>query len=172
MRHNKFIGWDTFLSMVDQVQRVSPWLSRQIAKHASEWPYWYSGLRIKDWRDNQVWVHLPLSFRNAIEGEVCLGHMQLGADLCMRLLLLRYRQEFPFRYRVMSSRGEIHHMVNQSVDFRFSISQTEWERLRLDLSRDSRGEAEFACFAYLTDGRLAGTFTFHLAFTLEKFLPA
>src|SRR5262245_44712971 len=96
MRHNKIIGWDRFLGVVEQVQKFSPWLSRQIAKRASEWPFWYSGLTIKEWQDRQAWVELPQSFRNSVDNEITQGHLVLGAELSVRLVLLRLRQEFPF----------------------------------------------------------------------------
>ena len=172
MRHNKIIGWERFLGVVEKVQKVSPWLSRQIAKRASEWPFWYSGVQIKEWRDSQVWVHLPMSFRNTVEGEICQGHLLLAGELTLRLLLLRHRQEFPFRYRLLSSGVETHHSVDQSVDIKFEIGFNEWERIRLELARDSRSTAEFALNANLADGRLAASFHFRVAFELEKFLPA
>ncbi|MGZ3723767.1 MAG: hypothetical protein ACXVA9_12580 [Bdellovibrionales bacterium] len=172
MRHNKIIGWESFLEVVERVQKVSPWLSRQIAKRASEWPFWPSGVQIKEWRDTQVWVQMPLSFRNSIEGEITQGHLVLAGELVMRLLLLRYRQEFPFRYRITSSQFQTHHAVDQAVDIKFSIGFEEWERIRLELARESRSLGEFAFSASLVDGRLAGSFTFQVAFELEKFLPA
>lgn len=172
MRHNKIIGWQTFLEVVEQVQKVSPWLSRQIAKRASEWPFWYSGLTIREWRDSQVQVHLPLSFRNSVDGEICQGHLLLGAELTLRLVLLHYRQEFPFRYRLHSSRMDLDHPVDQSVDYRFEISKGEFERLRLDLAREGQAQTEFVVRSFLSDGRSAGSFHFQAAFELEKFLPA
>ena len=172
MRHNKIIGWESFLEVVERVQKVSPWLSRQIAKRASEWPFWPSGVQIKDWRDQQVWVQLPISFRNSVEGEITQGHLLLAGELVMRLLLLRYRQEFPFRYRIVSSQIQTHHAVDQSVDIKFAIAFEEWERIRLELARESRSLGEFAFSASLADGRLAGSFTLQVAFELEKFLPA
>jgi len=172
MRHNKIIGWENFLEVVERVQRVSPWLSRQIAKRASEWPFFFSGAHIVDWTDHQAWVQLPLSFRNSIDGEICHGHLLLAGELTLRLLLLRYRQEFPFRYRILSSHLETHHAVDQTVDIKYAISFNEWERIRLELARDSRSLAEFAFSASLADGRLAGSFTVQAAFELEKFLPA
>lgn len=172
MRHNKIIGWEAFLGAVERIQKVSPWLSRQIAKRASEWPFWFSGVRIKEWRENQVWVELPPSFRNSVEGEICHGHLLLAGELVLRLLLLRYRQEFPFRYRLTSSQVEAHHAVDQSVDIKFEIAFNEWERIRLELARGSSSQAEFVFSAALADGRLAGSFTFQVAFELEKFLPA
>jgi hypothetical protein len=172
MRHNKFIGWEAFLGVVEQVQKYSPWLSRQIAKRAAEWPFWYSGLQIKDWHDRQVRVHMPFSIRNTADGEVCQGHLLLGAELTLRLLLLRYRQEFPFRYRITGSRIEGHHTLDQAVDYRFEIAFEEWERLRLEMAGTARADAEFVFQAYLADGRSAATFTFQVAFQLEKFLPA
>jgi hypothetical protein len=172
MRHNKTFGWESFLEVVERVQKVSPWLSRQIAKRASEWPFWPSGVQIKEWRENQVWVGMPCSFRNSVEGEITQGHMLLAGELVIRLLLLRYRQEFPFRYRIVSSKLETHHAVDQAVDIKFAISFDEWERVRLELARDSRSLAEFAFSAALEDGRLAASFTLQVAFDLEKFLPA
>lgn len=172
MRHNKFIGWDRFLGVVEQVQKISPWLSRQIAKRASEWPFWYSGLQIREWDERQVWVHLPHSFRNTVDNEICQGHLLLGAELSLRLVLLRLRQEFPFRYRLQSAQSETHHAVDQAVDFKFSIPFEEWERLRLELARESQAQTEFVMQAQLADGRLAGHFSFRAAFELEKFLPA
>lgn len=172
MRHNKIIGWERFLEVVEQVQKFSPWLSRQIAKRASEWPFWYSGLQIKEWGERQVCVHLPQSFRNSVDGEICQGHLLLGAELALRLVLLRLRQEFPFRYRLLSSGSETHFAVDQSVDFKFSIPFDEWERIRLSLARESTAHAEFALQAQLRDGRSAGHFTIRAAFELEKFLPA
>lgn len=172
MRHNKFIGWDAFLGVVEQVQKVSPWLSRQIAKRASEWPFWYSGLQIKEWNDRQVKVHMPFSVRNSVDGELCQGHLLLGAELTLRLLLLRYRQEFPFRYRIKASRVESHHALDQPVDYKFEIGFDEWERLRLELAKESRGESEFVFHAYLADGRQASSFSFQVGFELEKLLPA
>lgn len=172
MRHNKFIGWDAFLGVVEQVQKVSPWLSRQIAKRASEWPFFYSGLQIKEWGENQVCVHMPQSVRNSVDGELCQGHLLLGAELTLRLLLLRYRQEFPFRYRIESSRVEVRHPLEQAVDYKFGIALEEWERLRLELAGAGTAESEFVFHAYLVDGRMAATFSFQTAFQLEKFLPA
>ena len=171
MRHNKFIGWRTFLEVVENVQKVSPWLSRQIAKRASEWPFWYSGLRVEEWRDRQVRVHMPSSFRNCVDGEVCHGHLLLGAELALRLLLLRYREEFPFRYRVLNSTVETHHVVDQAVEYRCEIPFAEWERLRLELARAGGCENEFTMQAFLQDGRAAASFSFRLGFQLEKFLP-
>lgn len=172
MRHNKIIGWEGFLGIVDRVHKVSPWLSRQIAKGAPELPFLYSGFQVRDWRENQVSVGLELSARNSIEGEIAHGHLLLGAELALRLVLLRHSQEFPFSYRVKGSKLELHHPVDQSVDFRFSLSFEEWERIRLQMARESRASADFVFQAYLADGRSAATFTFETAFQLEKFLPA
>lgn len=172
MRHNKIIGWEKFLGVVEQIEKVSPWLSRQIAKRASEWPFFFSGAQIKDWQEKQVWVELPLSFRNSIDGEICQGHLLLTAELTLRLLLLRYRQEFPFTTRMLGSRIETHHRVDQAVDYRFALGFEDWERIRLTLARESRHRDEFVFTAHLKDGRLAATFTFQVAFELEKFLPA
>jgi hypothetical protein len=172
MRHNKIIGWDRFLGVVEQVQKFSPWLSRQIAKRASEWPFWYSGLTIKEWQDRQVWVELPQSFRNSVDNEITQGHLVLGAELSVRLVLLRLRQEFPFSYRLTGTQSEVLTKVDQSVDFKFSIPFEEWERLRLELARESKALGEFVLQAQLKDGRLAGHFTVRAAFELEKFLPA
>jgi hypothetical protein len=172
MRHNKFIGWERFLGVVDSIQKVSPWLSRQIVKRASEWPFWYSGARIVEWQDRQVGVRMPVSVRNSVEGHICQGHLLLAAELVMRLLLLRQRQEFPFRYRILGGRVETHHAVDQSVDIKFAIGFEEWERIRMELAREQRGLGEFTFSASLRDGRLAASFTFQLAFELEKFLPA
>ena len=172
MRHNKIIGWENFLGFVERIQKFSPWLSRQIAKRASEWPFWPSGVVIRDWRDDQVWVQLPLSFRNAIDGEIAQGHLLLAAELATRLLLLRYAREFPFRYRLTQSTLETHRPVDQTVDIKFAIGFEEWERIRLEMARESTAKAEFAFPALLSDGRLAASFTLHVAFELEKFLPA
>lgn len=172
MRHNKISGWERFFGVLDQLQKLSPWLSRQIAKRASEWPFWYSGAQIQEWREGQVWVQLPMSFRNSVDGEICHGHLILTAELTLRLLLLRYRQEFPFRYRLQRAQAETHHAVDQSVDFKFEIGFEEWERLRLELAKTGRAASEFVFAARLHDGRLAATFTFDVAFELEKFLPA
>ena len=172
MRHNKIIGWERFLGMVEQVQKYSPWLSRQIAKRASEWPFWYSGLSIKEWNERQVWVQLPHSFRNTVDGEISQGHLILGAELSLRLVLLRQRQEFPFRYRLHGVQGETHHVVDQAVNFRFGLTFEEWENIRLSLAREQRMQSEFSVQAQLADGRSAGRFTFQVAFELEKFLPA
>jgi hypothetical protein len=172
MRHNKIIGWESFLGVVERIQKVSPWLSRQIAKRASEWPFWPSGVQIKEWRETQVWLQMPLSFRNSVEGEITQGHLLLAGELALRLLLLRYRQEFPFRYRISNSQLETHRAVDQAVDIKFSIGFEEWEKIRLELARESRAQAEFAFPTILADGRLAGSFTLQVAFELEKFLPA
>jgi hypothetical protein len=172
MRHNKFIGWEGFLTMVEEVQKFSPWLSRQIARRASEWPFWYSGLRIVEWSERQVKLRLPLSFRNTVDGELSYGHVSLGAELALRLLLLRYRQEFPFRYRVLGGRVEVHHRFDQALEYKFAIPFEEWERLRLELARDSKAVTEFVFQAGLVDGRSAASFAFQVAFQLEKFLPA
>lgn len=172
MRHNKFIGWEKFFEAVEKVQKFSPWLSRQIAKRASEWPFWYSGAHIQDWRERQVWIQMPVSFRNSVEGEITHGNLLLAAELAVRLVLLRQRQEFPFRYRLLTSRVETHHFVDQPVDIRLEMSFEEWERLRLELARESRAQIEFAISATLSDGRLAGSFHLQVAFELEKFLPA
>jgi hypothetical protein len=96
----------------------------------------------------------------------------LGAELCLRLVLLRYRHEFPFRYTIKSSRVEIHHPVDQSVDFRFKIDFDEWERIRLQLARGLLSTEEFVVPATLADGRSALQAHFQVAFQLEKFLPA
>ncbi len=170
MRHNKIIGWDRFLGLIEGVQRVSPWLSRQIARRAAEWPYWYSGMVIEEWLDRQVWIRMPLSFRNSVDGEISPGHLLLGAESTLRLLLLRLKQELPFQYRFTASHLEIHHAVNQSVDYKFAIE--DWERIRLELAKTSHATGEFAFSARLQDGRLAASFVFHAAFELEKFLPA
>lgn len=172
MRHNKIVGWDMFIDLVEKVQKVSPWLSRQIAKRAADWPFWFSGVQAKSWDDRLVHVHLPLSVRNAIEGEVSQGHLLLGAELTLRLMLLRFRHEFPFRYRFKGSRVDIHHTVDQSVDYRFQVDKEEWERIRLTLARESVCKSEFVFRATLADGRAAATFTFPVAFQLEKFLSA
>ena len=172
MRHNKYIGWDSFLGVVEKVQRVSPWLSRQIAKRASEWPFFYSGLKIEEWLDRKVKVHMPFSLRNSVDDELCHGHLLLGAELTLRLLLLRYRQEFPFRYHLRTSRVEAHHALKQAVDYKFEISANAWEELRLEMARNSNAEEEFVFHAYLADGRAAATFTFTVSFQLEKFLTA
>jgi hypothetical protein len=172
MRHNKIIGWQRFLGVVEQVQKFSPWLSRQIATRASEWPFWYSGLAIKEWSERQVWVQLPKTFRNSVDNEISMGHLSLGAELSVRLVLLRLRQEFPFRYRLTASSFETHHAVDQSVDFQFSIPFEEWELVRLNLAREGQASAEFAVQARLADGRSCGLFTIRAAFELEKFLPA
>jgi hypothetical protein len=172
MRHNKISGWDRFLEVVEQVQKVSPWLSRQIRNRASEWPFWVSGARVEEWQDHHAWVHLPRSFRNSVDGEICQGHLLLGAELTLRLLLLGFRQEFPFRYRLTGGRVELHHPVDQSVDFKFELSLVDRERIRLELARSMHSEAEFVFPGRLNDGRLAATFTWQVAFDLEKFLPA
>jgi hypothetical protein len=172
MRHNKFVGWDAFLGLVEKVQKVSPWLSRQMATRASEWPFWYSGLQIREWEERRARVHLPLSARTSVDGELCQGHALLGAELTLRLLLLRYRQEFPFRYRLLGSRCEGHHVLDQSLDYKFEIGFEEWERLRLEMARGSEMRSEFVLQAYLADGRAAASYTFQVAFQLEKFLPA
>src|SRR6202012_3914505 len=109
MRHNKIIGWESFLEVVERVQKVSPWLSRQIAKRASEWPFWFSGAEIREWTDDSVWVHLPINFRNSVDGAIGHGHLVLAGELALRLVLLRHRQEFPFRYRIIGSQLETHH---------------------------------------------------------------
>lgn len=172
MRHNKIFTWDRFLETVERIQAISPWLSRQIAKRASEWPFWFSGVTIKDWQEKQVWLQMPVSFRNSVEGEISQGHLLLSSELALRLVLLRQRQEFPFRYHVTSSRVETHHIVDQAVDIRFEIGFEEWERLRLELVKDGRAQGEFAISASLRDGRLAASIHFQVAFELEKFLPA
>ena len=172
MRHNKFIGWERFLEVVERVQKFSPWLSRQIATRASEWPFWYSGLTIKEWGDRQVWVQLPKSFRNSVDEEISTGHLVLGAELALRLVLLRLRQEFPFRYHLRASTSEVHHAVDQAVDFKFALPFEEWENIRLGLAREKSVTADFAMQAQLADGRSCGMFTFRAAFELEKFLPA
>ena len=165
-------NWERFLEVVEQVQRVSPWLSRQISKRASEWPFWFSGAHIQEWQEGQVWVRLPCSFRNSVDGEICQGHLLLAGELTLRLLLLRFRQEFPFRYRLRGGRVETHHVVDQSVDFKFALPAGERERIRLELARSMHSETEFVFSAYLVDGRLAATLTWQVAFDLEKFLPA
>ena len=172
MRHNKIIGWERFFGVLETVQKFSPWLSRQIAKRAAEWPFWFSGVSIREWRDQQVWVHIPPSVRNSVDGEICQGHLLLAAELVLRLLLLRHRQEFPFQYRILGSRVETHNRVDQAVDIKFEIAFNEWERIRQELARASASEGEFVFPARLSDGRLAGSFTFNVGFDLEKFLPA
>lgn len=165
-------NWERFLEVVERVQKVSPWLSRQISKRASEWPFWFSGAQVQEWLEDQVWVRLPLSFRNSVDGEICQGHLLLAGELTLRLLLLRFRQEFPFRYRLSGGRVETHHPVDQSVDFKFALAAGERERIRLELARTMRSEEEFVFSAYLQDGRLAATLTWQVTFDLEKFLPA
>jgi hypothetical protein len=172
MRHNKIIGWERFLGVVEQVHKVSPWLSRQIAQRASEWPFWYSGARIREWREQQVWVELAPSFRNSVEGEISQGHLWLAGELTLRLVLLHYRQEYPFTYRLTSGRIETYHPVEQTVDFKFEIGFNEWQRIRLDLARDSRSAGEFVLSAHLRDGRLAASLAFQAAFTAQRFLPS
>lgn len=172
MRHNKIIGWGTFLEVVEQVQKVSPWLSRQIAKRAAEWPFWYSGLQVQEWEGNTAHVHLPMNARNSVENEICQGHLLLGAEFAVRLVLLRYRHEFPFRFYFRSSRLEIHHHVDQAVDFRCKIDFDEWEKIRLDIARGQTAEAEFIVPVLLRDGRSAAQAHFQVAFQLEKFLSA
>lgn len=172
MWHNKFIGWDKFFNTLEHIQKLSPWLSRQIAKRASEWPFWYSGLSVKEWEDLRACVHLQPSFRTQVDQEVSHGHMMLGAEFALRLVLLRLRQEFPFRYRLMASQVECFHAVDQAVDFRFGLQLDEWERVRLTLARVGRGGAEFVVQAGLADGRLAGSFTFKVTFEAEKLLTA
>jgi hypothetical protein len=110
--------------------------------------------------------------RNSVEGQICQGHLLLAAELAMRLVLLRQRQEFPFRYRLLGGRVETHHAVDQSVDIKFGIDFADWERIRLELAREGRSHSEFAFSASLHDGRLAASFAFQAAFELEKFLPA
>lgn len=174
MRDNKIFGWDKLMSLVEgaaeQVQKYSPWLSRQILQRASEWPYWYSGVQVKELRDDQVWVHMPMSFRNSLDGEISSGHLLLASELTLRLLLLQFRQEFPFRSRLRGGRVEIVHPVDQAVDFKFRIPFAERERIRLELARSMRSEEEFVFSALLSDGRLAATFTWQVAFDLEKLL--
>lgn len=172
MGHNKFIGFESLIGAMERLQKISPWLSRQIIQRTAEWPFWYSGLQIRDWRDGQVHVHMPLSRRNSVDGEICHGHLLLGGELTLRLLLLRYRQEFPFSYRWVASRLDVHHSLDQDVDYKFGMDPGEWERLRLELARDSRAQSEFVFPAYLADGRVAASVTFQAAFQLEKFLPA
>lgn len=172
MRHNKIIGWDRFLEVVEQVQKLSPWLSRQIAKRAAEWPFWYSGLQVREWEGNTAHVRLPISVRNSVDGEICQGHLLLGAELALRLVLLRYRHEFPFRYWFKGSRIEVHHVVDQTVDFRCQVEVNEWEKIRLDIARGQVSEIEFVVPAFLADGRSALQVHLQVAFQLEKFLPA
>jgi hypothetical protein len=172
MRHNKIVGWSAFLEVVEQVQKISPWLSRQITQRASEWPFWYSGMQVRKWEDRVAHIHLPVSVRNSVEGEICQGHLLLGAELCLRLVLLRYRHEFPFRYQLKSSRVELYHIVDQSVDFRFSVDTPEWERLRIELARGNSVTLDFVVPATLADGRLALQAGFQVAFQLEKLLGA
>jgi len=172
MWHNKFISWDRFFEVVEHVERMSPWLSRQILKHVSDWPFWISGARIEQWQDGRVWVQLPRNLRNSLEGELCQGHLLLAGELTMRLALLHFRRELPFHYRIFKSQVELHHATDQAVDIRFELTGVERERLRLELMRESTANLEYVLSAYLGDGRLAATLTFHAAFELEKFLPA
>lgn len=172
MRHNKFISWDRFFGVIEHVERVSPWLSRQIANRVSEWPMWFSGARIREWQDGRVWVILPQNLRNSMEGEICQAHLLLAGELTVRLALLHFRRELPFRYRMLGGQVEVHHTVDQSVDIRFELAMPERERLRLELARQSKSLAEYTVPAYLSDGRLAATLTVRAAFELEKFLPA
>lgn len=171
MRHNK-IGWETFLDVVEKVQQVSPWLSRQIQKRAAEWPFLYSGLEIRQWDDRHVHVHLPINLRNTIDGEISQGHLVLAGEFALRLLLLRYRHEFPFRHRLVGCRAETHHALDQAIDVRFEIAFADWERIRLELARGLETRSEFVVQALLADGRSAAHLTFDVAFQLEKFLPA
>ena len=93
-------------------------------------------------------------------------------ELTLRLLLLKFRQEFPFRYRLRGGRIETHHAVDQSVDIKIALPAMERERIRLELAREQRSETDFVISATLADGRLAATLTWQVAFDLEKFLPA
>lgn len=172
MRHNKIIGWEGFLEVVEKVQKVSPWLSRQIAKGAPEWPFLYSGFEVREWSERQVSIHLSQSARNSLDGEISHGHLLLGGELALRLVLMRHAREFPFRHTVKTSKLEMHHAVDQSVDFRFQLPLEEWERIRVAMVNENRTNAEFLFQAYLADGRSAATVTFDVAFQLEKFLPA
>jgi hypothetical protein len=171
MPHNKIVGWNRFFEVIERVEKVSPWLSRQMARKAAEWPFLFSGLDIEEWQDTQVRVRMPMSRRNSLEGEISQGHLLLGAELALRLLLLRQREELPFRFRLLNSKIELHNVVDQSVEYRFSIAK-DWEDLRLELTRKSQAQSEFFLQAYLQDGRLAASFNFTVGFQLEKFLPA
>ncbi len=172
MLHNKFMAWEKFLGLMEQVEKVSPWLSRQIVKRVSEWPFWMAGLKIRDWAERAAHVHMPFSLRNSVDGEICQGHLLLGAEFCLRLVLLRHRQEFPFHYRIKECAMELHHNVDQSVDFRFKLDLQEWERIRLELARGKSCEAEFVISGTLADGRSALQASFKVGFQLENFLPA
>lgn len=172
MRHNKFIGWDRFFDVMEQVERMSPWLSRQISKRVSEWPFWFFGAKVRDWKDGRVWVNLPQNLRNSMGHEICQGYLLLAAELTVRLSLVHFRREFPFRYRLYGAQIETHHAVDQAVDIRFELSELEREKLRLELARESKAVNEFVLPVCLSDGRLAATVTLRAAFDLEKFLPA
>lgn len=172
MAHNKIIGWEKFLGLVEQVQKYSPWLSRQIAKRASEWPFWYSGLAIREWNERQAWVEMTPSIRNQVDGEISQGHMALGAELALRLVFLRLRQEFPFRYRILKFEGENHHPVDQAVDFRFGWSEAEWEQVRIGMARVEKFETDCAVASRLADGRSAGQYTFRVSFQMERMLAS
>ncbi len=172
MRHNKIISWERLFEVVDKVETVSPWLSRQIHKRASEWPLWMSGAKLQELQDGKVWIHLPASARNRIEGEICLGHLLNVGEFTVRLALMHFRRELPFRYRILGAQVETHNVVDRPVDIRWEFKVVERERLRLELTRESRTVHEYSVPAYLEDGRLAATLTFRAAFELEKFLPA
>ncbi|MGE4131559.1 MAG: hypothetical protein AB7F86_07955 [Bdellovibrionales bacterium] len=172
MLHNKIVGWGTFLEVVERMNKMSPWLSRQIQQRVAEWPFIFSGLHVKDWQDGRAHVHLPKSVRNSLDGEICQGHLLLGAEMALRLVLLRYRHEFPFRFSIRGSRLEMHHPIDQAVDFRFAVEFAEWEKLRLELARGFTSEMTFVVPAFLADGRSALLAELQVRFQLEKFLPA
>ncbi len=172
MRHNKIIGWETLFEVMDQVQKYSPWLSRQIGRTVKHWPFWLTGLQIVSWEDRKAHTRLPFTVRSTVGQELSQGQLLMGAELCVRLVLLRLAHEIPFRLQFKSSRVEMHNMGDQAVDFRFSISEEEWEPLRLSLARESSAESEIAVTATLADGRAALTATFQIAFQLEKFLTS
>ena len=176
MRHNKFVGTksglETFLGLVEQVQKLSPWLSRQIAKHASDWPFWYSGLRVEEWDDRHVRLSLPKSKRNAVDDEISHGHLALGAELAVRLILIRLSQEFPFRFRVVRSSCDTVGEVYSDVQYRLNLPLEEWDELRREMARHGRVEHLFVVQAFFADGRMAASFDLTAAFRLEKSLSA
>jgi hypothetical protein len=138
----------------------------------SEWPFWFTGAKVREWNEGRVWVNLPQNLRNSMENEICQGHLLLAAELTVRLALVHFRREFPFRYRLFAGQVETHHGVGQSVDIRYELGEAERERLRLELARESKTTTEFVLPVSLNDGRLAATVTLRAAFDLEKFLPA
>ena len=106
MRHNKIVGWERFLGVRrsrSKGQSLALASDRQAGLGMAVLVFGRANQGVE--RDQSVGCRCRQSFRNSVEGEICHGHLFLAAELALRFVLLRYRQEFPFRYRITSSRA-------------------------------------------------------------------